>query len=777
MTMSQNNSPFFFQIIRWLFNDPQITITFLLIFTFNPLQASSPEQWLQQGQVAFQQRDFPTAIRYWEMALKNNTLTANEKLNLLLLLALGYQKIGNFSLSLSTLQQALTLTQNNKGSIEQQIRLHNYLGDILLAMQRPQAAQKQLEEALALTDDATAPQLMIQIFNNLGNVLALQAADSLAVEKFNHAIAIADTYHQPALKIQPLTNLAKTYFKQANIEASLKQLHTASLLLQQAPDSGQKVEQLLTAGKLALRLLGHPLYPQFQSQFSLEKNADVLLTQAEQLVKKYPNQQLIAYAKGYLGELHEFNQQLATALVFYREAIFYAQDDAEILYYWKWRLGRIFQQQQQLSAAETAYKQALNILQPIRTRLMMGQRDSMDMFYERIQPIYYSLLDLLLQRARQTTDPLSKTHYLNQAKNILEQQKAAEMQNYFQDECISETYVGKLTRLQPNTAVLYPILLPDRVELLLMLHDRLQQFIVPVTRKALNNIVREFQKTLQQRTTFVFIHQATQLYELLIVPIYQQLQAYQIKTLVFVPDGMLRIIPIAALHNGDHFLIEEFAIVTTPGLDMTDPRLLPRESPQVLLNGLSDSVQNFSPLPSVPAELNKIKQLYEKSQILLNENYLFKTLQETLQKNPYTIIHIASHGQFHRDRRRTFLLTYDTKITMDRLQQLIDIRRLHQQQVELLTLSACQTAVGDEKAALGLAGVALKAGARSAIASLWFVNDESTAFLISEFYRELKNIHLSKAQALQAAQKKLFTVKKFQHPAYWSPFLLIGNWN
>jgi CHAT domain-containing protein len=141
---------------------------------------------------------------------------------------------------------------------------------------------------------------------------------------------------------------------------------------------------------------------------------------------------------------------------------------------------------------------------------------------------------------------------------------------------------------------------------------------------------------------------------------------------------------LAALHNGQHFLIEEFAIATTQGLDMTDPRLLLREFPQVLLAGLSESVQNFSPLPNVPAELNRIDKLYEKTKILLNENYLLRKVQQALQETPYTIVHIASHGQFHRDLQRTFLLTYDTKITMDRLQQLIDTRRAHHQQLELL---------------------------------------------------------------------------------------------
>lgn len=96
--------------------------------------------------------------------------------------------------------------------------------------------------------------------------------------------------------------------------------------------------------------------------------------------------------------------------------------------------------------------------------------------------------------------------------------------------------------------------------------------------------------------------------------------------------------------------------------------------------------------------------------------------------------------------------------------------------MELLTLSACQTAAGDDRAALGLAGVAVKAGARSALATLWFINDQATALLITEFYHQLRDPDLSKAKALQRAQLILLNDRRYQHPGYWSPFLLIGNW-
>jgi CHAT domain-containing protein len=123
------------------------------------------------------------------------------------------------------------------------------------------------------------------------------------------------------------------------------------------------------------------------------------------------------------------------------------------------------------------------------------------------------------------------------------------------------------------------------------------------------------------------------------------------------------------------------------------------------------------------------------------------------------------------------VLTYDTKLTLNNLESLIRPSQYRGQPVELLVLSACQTAAGDDRAALGLAGVAVKAGARSALASLWFVNDQSTSALIAEVYQQMRRSPpISKAHALQAAQVKLLNDRRYRHPCYWSPFLLIGNW-
>ena len=147
------------------------------------------------------------------------------------------------------------------------------------------------------------------------------------------------------------------------------------------------------------------------------------------------------------------------------------------------------------------------------------------------------------------------------------------------------------------------------------------------------------------------------------------------------------------------------------------------------------------------------------------------------EKTQFQLVHFATHGQFDREASRSFIVTHDGKLTLDQLEALLRPGQFRGRPVELLTLSACQTAAGDDRAALGLAGVAVKAGARSVLATLWFVHDQSTAMLMSEFYAQLRqDSNTSKASALQRAQMKVLHDPRYEHPCYWAPYLIIGNW-
>ena len=218
----------------------------------------------------------------------------------------------------------------------------------------------------------------------------------------------------------------------------------------------------------------------------------------------------------------------------------------------------------------------------------------------------------------------------------------------------------------------------------------------------------------------------------------------------------------------------QFSLATTPGLALTAPKALQKENAKILLAGISDSVQGFPALPNVPEELSEIGKLFD-SQVFRNAEFSKANINKAMKNVPYPIVHIASHAQFKGRSEDTFLLTHAEKMDLDTLEDLIGISEFRDTPVELLTLSACQTAAGNDQSALGLAGIAIKAGARSALASLWFVSDMSTSRLMTHFYTNLEKQHTSKAQALQQAQISVLKDRRFRHPAYWAPFLLIGN--
>jgi CHAT domain-containing protein len=280
---------------------------------------------------------------------------------------------------------------------------------------------------------------------------------------------------------------------------------------------------------------------------------------------------------------------------------------------------------------------------------------------------------------------------------------------------------------------------------------------------------------LEKRTTNEYLPVAPLLYNEIIRPVDPTLMRYKIDTLVIVPDGVLRTIPFAALHDGSGFLVERFATAITPSLHLMDPRPLAVASREALVLAISESTQGFSGLPNAAHEAREVHAVAG-GEVFLNDEFTRSRFQSEIRHAPFGVVHIASHGQFGSDPSRTFVLAFDTHLTMDDLETTIKYGELRPDALELLTLDACETAVGDDRAALGLAGIALKSGARSALATLWFISDRASGELAVRFYEALKPGNLSKARALQAAQWQLIAGRRYSHPAYWAPFLLIGNW-
>lgn len=730
-------------------------------------QASSQNELLTAGQDAYRQGNYSQAITHWQEALTSSDLSLYRQIDLFLRLAVSYQMQGDYQQAYKHLQQAQPLVEAD-GSVGQQKLFYSYLGDLLLALQQPYVAKTWLEKGLTIKSPNPQPRVDAHVLNNLGNALSITGELSDALARYRQATQLAESTGDRLLHIQTLSNQARTHL-------ALKQSNEAAVYIGEAagmshylPDLRAQAFYLLNLGEMSLQL-----HQQTERTNALQM-AFRLLEQARQIAKQVEDDGLRSQVKTYLAIAHKQGGEYGEALNLIRDAVFLSQQEPALFYYAEWQRGQIFEARGNIVAAESSYRKAIEHLYPIQLSLSTGQRNALDVFKERVRPVYFSLASLLLRKAEKVGAAQQQQSLLQEARDTIERLRTAELQDYYQDECLDIAAATRLDKLDPHTAVLYPISLKDRLVLLYSIEGHLQALSMPIGADEFTQTILDFQENLQVRSRWSLLRQARNLHKWLIEPFQAELERNHIDTLVLVPDSLLRMIPLAALHSGKHFLIEDFALVTTPSLDLTDPKSLPRGDISVLLSGLSEAVQGFTSLPNVPAELEGIKTLFQQRDVLLDKTFLLGRVNQALVSNPYEIVHIASHGQFDRDPAQTFVLTYDDKLGMEHLKQLLG--RYRKQPVELLTLSACQTAVGDERAALGLAGVAIKAGARSALASLWFVNDEATAQLLTRFYGNLQNPALSKAEALQQAQKSLIDERRFRHPAYWAPFLLIGNW-
>jgi CHAT domain-containing protein len=425
-----------------------------------------------------------------------------------------------------------------------------------------------------------------------------------------------------------------------------------------------------------------------------------------------------------------------------------------------------------VQSATQSYGAAFQTLQSIRTDLAATSPDLQFSFRERVEPVYREYVELLLSSSNSSQDNLK------QARQVIESLRIAELNNFFRTACLEGKLVAIDNVAQPKSAIVYPIVLRDRLEIILSVPGQpLKHFTSAIAQSELETTLEKFRQNLEKPITTPESKQlGKQVYDWMIQPISAELEQQKIETLVFVLDGALRNVPISALYDGQQYLIERYSVALSPGLQLIDPQPLENRALKAIAAGLTEERHGFSALANVGSELKEI-QTEITSEILLNQTFTSSKLREQVKALPFPIVHLATHGQFSSNADETFVLAWDKPIRVNELSNLLrDREDLQTQAIELLVLSACETAEGDKRAALGLAGIAVQAGARSTLASLWSLDDESGAVFIEQFYRQLAKGNVSKAEALRQAQLTLLSNPNFRHPRYWSPYVLLGNW-
>ncbi len=610
---------------------------------------------------------------------------------------------------------------------------------------------------------AAAHEGMAQLLRREGKLEEAERAD-------REALDLAERAGAQSIAAAAATNLFAARI--ADVEAP-SLAGRAVRAAQALPDSHDKAYRLIALAQLATASPN----PRRDAMLG---DAYQWLAQAAAMGERIGDARALSHASGELGKLYEEAGRDEEALSLTQRAVLAAQqaNAPEALYRWQWRAARLQAKLGRGDAALAGYRRAVATLATIRQDLMTELRANRQSYRDTVGPVFVEMADLLLRRASTAAPGNARQQLLIEARDSIESLKAVELEDYFQDECVAllQAKQKALDEIAPRTAVLYPVILPDRVEMLLTLPSGLQRVVLPVSGPDLGTEAYEMRRLLEKRSTHQYLPHARRLYDWLIRPLEQQLAAEQVETMVIVPDGALRQVPLGALHDGERFLVERYALATAPALRLIEPRALQRQQPRVLLNGLTLAVQQFPPLPYVAGEVRSIREMLPGTRVLTDKEFLVGSVEKELRNVNYSIVHIASHGQFDSDPKKSFLLAFDGKLDMDGLERVIKLSRFRDEPVELLTLSACRTAAGDERAALGLAGIAVKAGARSALATLWYINDQASSALVTEFYKQLSEPGASKARALQLAQQALLKDARYRHPGFWSPFLLIGNW-
>jgi CHAT domain-containing protein len=767
-----------------------------------------------------------TAIEQWENLIKLARQQSDQRLLTLALIeqAQAYSAIGRTRTALTLLcdanpsgdcsaSSALTLARRQRDTQAEAAALGS-LGDTHRLLGEYDRANELLQQALTLAQTQQNQPYALAALNSLGN-----NARSLNQRYRRRTASLTRQGELAQAKIQQTqaaaqTTIARDYFQQALRLATQSQSVPAQVqaelsLLSLSANPKSEVSKQTAIARLIGQLPANR--ERVYSTIDLARYSPQplpLLKQAIQTAQSIQDQRSESFALGALGHWHEQQGESQLALQATQQAIL-AADRAianDSRYQWEWQMARILRSQRDIPGAIVAYEQSIATMESIRNDLLSADRNLQFDFRDSVEPIYRELIDLRFQVATKAQPAnISSSSYqtvsrvrsaesawsaaapnpvnnLGSALVALDSLRLAELQNYFGSDClIRASEQAKADVQDDRSAVVRSIILDDRLISVLSVPNQPDRFTsTDISRKDLEQAVIAFRQELETYYNSFSPARAQKLYQSLIQPFEADLQAANIDTLVFVNDGILRSLPMAALHDGQQFLIEKYAIATTPSISLTNTSISRMASTKALAAGMTqDAVidgQRFAGLENVSAELAGLETILPGSRILKDADFTQPRLREELAKAPFPIIHLATHGQFGAEAEDTFLvLGNQQKLSLTQLDRLIRNVSNSNELIDLLTLTACKTAVGDDRAALGLAGIAIQAGAKSAIASLWSINDSTTLDFSQTFYQNLKV--MDKAKALQAAQIKMLRSHTVAaRPAYWAPYVLVGSW-
>lgn len=708
-------------------------------------------------------------------------------------LGLAYSYLGQYDRALKFHQQVLAIRRANRNLVGEATSLLN-MGTVYEARTQLQNALDAYQQALVIYRKVDNPTGQIRSLNLIGEVLNLQNQPAQAMSFLQDAIKLAKTINDARGQAITLNNLGRTYTTLQEYAQALDFYEQALSIRRQVGDREGEGRTLSDIGEL----LAKQKQPELAIVF-LKESVQVYES-IRQGLQKLPQEQQASYTQTVAGTYRALaDLLLSQGRVLEAQQVLELLKVQELRHYTRDTRGDGEPNGALLNAIEAPVKPPFDALVALGLKLTDCENQ---------RPRCAERDQLLSQRAT------AKAEFDQQATRLrrLAQQGNQDPAQLQQQELTVAAI--KVVKATPKTVLIYPLVLQDKLWLVYGLQAGKDEVVfaskeIPVNRQEISNTVAQFRTLLENPNSGLKQLQqvSQQLYEWLIAPVRPQLDANGIQNLVFSLDRATRYMPLAALHDGKQYLIERFTISTilTAGLTDTVDKLSPNpDDNAVLALGLSRSVPGFNALPSVPAELDAIvrSQASDTTGIFQGSKYLDQafTLNAFKDLIDYRILHIATHGKFESDdpEKSYLLLGNGDRLRVPDIRQLSGLASIH-----LAVLSACETAKGgQDKEGIEVAGLSyyfLTQNVKSVLASLWLVNDASTALIMQQFYKHLAT-GMSKSAALQRVQQDFIQSKltakdapqgrseimvtssrprsltnTLAHPYYWAPFILIGN--
>lgn len=677
----------------------------------------------------------------------------------------------------------------------------------LLLDKKEQAAQ-QLKSAYTKTQ-TDMPYLHALVCEYLSNLYLIDNDINQAKQYLDEALKSANQTDNIALSLS--LQIQSLQFSSDSIDVIAEKLNAIANKLSEISDINLKTKLQLQLSQSLLDLDLSEAKP--TAKAAILQLATELLTSALNQSQTVGQERFKAEILSLLARINSLTAHYAESLAELDQAIILANqcNAKELLAKLNAQQGDVFRLQADNSHALAAYTRAVHYLTAISNDIPLNQNDGLSSIDAMEEPIMRNYVDLLLLE-NETKNPENLQAVLIQAIDSMEIIKQADLQGFFLAKCdFKENKLQHWNNKQlQDAAILYPILLPDRIELIVKTDSLIALHTVKVPLETVKKELDILETKLHNGKDYRAA--SKQLYEWLVKPLLPDLKAANIKTILYVPDRAMRPIPYAALFNGKQFVVEDFGIVTLSNLNFKeqDKNIKRSVESAQLFAGISDfdgpAVQKlpseFSQqvlsearrkFPELAADTSEATLISKKlrlpgvekekqevadktnSQVLLNQEFTANSFETDLETGKYDKVHIASHGYFGNNAKDSFILAYDQPLSIDNLSISLGTDQLKQNPIDILTLSACDTAKGNDRMLLGFSGMAIKSNVYSALGSLWSTSDKGALEFMKLFYSGL-NQSMRKVDALKAAQLNMLKSTEFNHPSFWAPFILTGNW-